>query len=105
MYKINTDGAFRAVTNQGGWGFVVRNRVGDFLEGGCGNLRRVASSFQAEALAVLHSVVRVSQLGISRIILETDASDLVRGLTSTDLDQSVDGSLLKQTQGFHLFIF
>ena len=105
VYKINTDGAFRAVTNQGGWGFVVRNRVGDFLEGGCGNLRRVASSFQAEALAVLHSVVRVLQLGISRIILETDASDLVRGLTSTDLDQSVDGSLLKQTQGFHLFIF
>ena len=99
VYKINTDGAFRAVTNQGGWGFVVRNRVGDFLEGGCGNLRRVASSFQVEALAVLHSVVRVSQLGISRIILETDASDLVRGLTSTDLDQSVDGSLLKQ--GFH----
>ena len=45
VYKINTDGAFRAVTNQGGWGFVVRNRVGDFLEGGCGNLRRVASSF------------------------------------------------------------
>ena len=100
MYKINTDGAFRAVTNQGGWGFVVRNRVGDFLEGGCGNLRRVASSFQAEALAVLHSVVRVSQLGISRIILETDASDLVRGLTSTDLDQSVDGSLLKQIRDF-----
>jgi len=44
--------------------------------------------------------VRVSQLGISRIILGTDASDLVRGLTSTDLDQSVDGSLLKQIKDF-----
>ena len=44
--------------------------------------------------------MRVSQLGISRIILETDASDLVRGLTSTDLDQSVDGSLLKQIRDF-----
>ena len=85
---------------KGGWGFVVRNTSDDFLEGGCGNLCRVASSFQVEALAVLHSLEIVFQLGMSRIIVETDASELVRGLTSYDLDQSVDGSLLKHIRDF-----
>lgn len=33
---------------------------------------------------------------MTRIILETDATELVRGLTLVELDQSVDGSLFKQ---------
>jgi len=74
---------------------LLQVRAGEFLEGSCGNLSRVATPFQAEALATLHSLERISQLGMSRIILETDVSDLVRGLTSSDLDQIVDGSLLK----------
>jgi hypothetical protein len=56
VYKINIDGAFRAATNQGGWGFVARNNLDEFLEGGYDNLCRVATSFQAEALAALYSL-------------------------------------------------
>jgi len=56
MYKINIDGAFKSATSKGGWGFLVRNSVGAFLEGGSGNLCRVATSFQAEALAALYSL-------------------------------------------------
>ena len=63
-------------------------------------MRRAASSFQAEALAALHSLERIAQLGMPRIILETDATELVRGLTTTELDQSVDGCLLKQIRDF-----
>ena len=66
------------------------------MEGGCGNLCRVATSFQAKALASLYSLERAVLLGMTRIILETDATELVRGLTSEDLDHSVDGILLKQ---------
>jgi hypothetical protein len=105
VYKINIDGAFRAATNQGGWGFVARNNLGEFLEGGYDNLCRVATSFQAETLAALYSLQRVVQLDMSRIILETDATELVRGLTSLDLDQSVDGCLLKQIRDFIGFSF
>jgi hypothetical protein len=47
-----------------------------------------------------HSLQRVAQLGMSRIIPETDATELVRSLTSLDLDQSVDGSLLGQIRDF-----
>jgi hypothetical protein len=42
---------------------------------------------------------------MSRIILETDATELVRGLTPVDLDQSVDGCLLKQITDFIGFSF
>ena len=96
MYKINIDGAFKSDTSQGGWGFIVRNGAGEFLEGGYGNLCRVATSFQVEALAALHSLERTTQLGMARIILETDATELVWGLKSEDLDHSVDGILFRQ---------
>lgn len=33
---------------------------------------------------------------MTRIILETDTTELVKGLTSLELDHSVDGSLFKQ---------
>ena len=100
VYKINIDAAFKVATSHGGWGFVARNSMGEYLEGGCGNLRRAASSFQAEALAALYSLERIAHLGMSRIILETDATELVRGLTTTELDHSVDGCLLKQIRDF-----
>ena len=74
VYKINIDGSFKSATNQGGWGFIARNSSGEFLEGGYGNLQRVATPFQAEALAAMHSLERIAQLGVSRIILETDAT-------------------------------
>ena len=100
MYKINIDGAFKSATSKGGWGFLVRNSVGAFLEGGCGNLCRVTTSFQAKALAALYSLERAALSGMTRIILETDATELVRGLTSEDLDHSIDDILLKQIRDF-----
>lgn len=60
----------------------------------------VATSFQAEALAALHSLERIAQLDMSRIILETDATEFGTGLTFVDLDQSVDGCFLKQIRDF-----
>ena len=48
MYKINIDGSFKDVSSNGGWGFIVRDNSGQFLEGGCGNLMRVPSPLQAE---------------------------------------------------------
>ena len=96
MYKINIDGSFNKDTGKAGWGFLARDSRGQFLEGGCSNLIRVAGPLQAEALAALHSLERVYQLGMARIILETDTTDLVKGLTSEDLDMSVDGGLFIQ---------
>jgi hypothetical protein len=69
LYKININ-----TTSQGGWGFVARDCEGVFLEGGCGNLWNTASPLQGETYATLFALRRVADLGMSRIILETDAT-------------------------------
>jgi hypothetical protein len=53
VYKINVDASFQAETKKWGWGFIVRNKPGNFLKGGIGNLSRVACPLQTEALAVI----------------------------------------------------
>jgi hypothetical protein len=63
----------------------------------------VATSFEAEALAALYSLQRVVQLGMSRIILEIDVTELVRGLTSLDLDQSVMAASSSKSETSSLF--
>ncbi|TVU00700.1 hypothetical protein EJB05_53858, partial [Eragrostis curvula] len=95
-YKVNIDGSFMAATGTGGWGFVARDGDGVFLEGGCGNLARVSSPLHAEALSALHSLERAAQLGMTRIILETDATELERALTTSELDWHVLGSLFRR---------
>ena len=100
MYKINVAASFRVSTQAGGWGFVARNNNGEFLERGYGKSERVSSPLQAEAQAALVSLRRVAELGMSRIVLETDAANLQKGLTSTELDRSVDGCLFRQIRNF-----
>ena len=71
---------------------MARGNNGEFLEGGCGHLERVTSSLYAEALAALKSLQRVAHLGMTRIVLETDATNLERGLRSNELDRSLEGA-------------
>jgi hypothetical protein len=96
LYKINVDAFFEAETKKGGWGFIVRNKAGDFLEGGAGNLSRVACPLQAEALAALFSLQRAVHLGMTEIILETDASVLDPALDSEEMDRGPYGALFRQ---------
>jgi len=95
-YKLNIDASFDPKMRSGGWGYVARNSEGDFLDGGAGSIIRVFDVFQAEALAALHAVQRAAQLGMSRIILETDATNLGKALTTKELDRSANGSLFRQ---------
>jgi hypothetical protein len=50
---------------------------------------RVTSPRRTKAPDVSYSFERAYQLGMTRIILETDAPKLVRHLTTVELDQSV----------------
>ena len=79
---------------------MARGNNGEFLEGGCGHLERVTSSLHAEALAAFKSLQRVAHLGMTRIVLETDATNLERGLRSNELDRSLEGGLFRQIRDF-----
>ena len=51
---------------------------------------------QAETLAVKYSLQRVADLGMTKIVLETDASIVGRALISTNFDRSPNRCLFRQ---------
>jgi hypothetical protein len=82
FYKINVDATFIDATSKGGWSFVARDKEVEYMEGGCGNLPRVACPLQVEAMAPLFSLERAAYVGMSKIILKTDATELEKGITT-----------------------
>jgi ribonuclease HI len=62
--------------------------MGQLLEAGVGNISHVSCPLQAEALAALYALQRAAQLGMTNVILKTDASVLGCALKSTELDTS-----------------
>lgn len=96
IYKLNTDAAFCQATQDGGWGYVIRNESGEFLDGGFGKLERLSSPLHAEAMAVRLAIERTASLGIPNIIVETDSANLGSALTSEVMDRSVHGCLFRQ---------
>ena len=96
IYKINSDGSFDPSSRSGGWGFVVRDSSGEVLAAGAGNITYAASSLQAEAIAVYKSILQAARLGMTRIILEMDATVLASALKSCCVDQSAIGGLVYQ---------
>jgi len=95
FYKINTDGAYNQNTRTGGWGFVVRDNKGEVLLAGAGRISRAALALQTEVVGALK---RAAQLGMTHIILETDASVLASALRSMEIDRSANGCLVRQIQ-------
>jgi len=100
-YKINIDAFYRATTWSDGWGFVARNSNGEFLEGACGHLERLITiPIHAEALAALKSLQRVAQLEMTKIIVETDATNLEKALRSDSMDRSPEGCIFHRIREF-----
>jgi len=92
FYKINNDGAYNQNTRIGGWGWGSK---GEVLLAGAGMISRAALALQTEVVGALK---RAAQLGMTHIILETDASVLASALRSIDIDRSADGCLVCRIQ-------
>ena len=73
ILKINTYGAFHGNTNDGGWGFVIRNDCGMVIAAGAGNLGQVSNALHSEAMAMLHAINAAIQMGCHCVIMETDS--------------------------------
>ena len=77
---------------------MVRDSKGEVLLAGAGKIPRAASALQTEVIAALKALQRAAQLGMTHVILETDASVLASALRSMEIDRSVNGCLLRQIQ-------
>ncbi|WVZ66998.1 hypothetical protein U9M48_016145, partial [Paspalum notatum var. saurae] len=105
VYKINVDASFYDSTKQGGWGFIVRDNEGTFLEGGARKIVRAANALQAEIIGAQKCLQHAADLEMTRIILETDAATLGKTLTSSCFDKNSNGCLFRQIREFIEFHF
>lgn len=96
VVKLNCDGSYLPVDKMGSWGFLIRDWDGDMVLAGRGKINHLLCAFQAELVACLQGVQSAADLGISRLIMETDAQEVVRALNSTAYDDSVVGHLVDE---------
>ena len=77
LLKVNVDGAFRDLDNNGGWGYVIRDERGVVIQSGLGRITNAANSLYTELMTYLEGVKAVLSMGASQFILETDAQHVV----------------------------
>ena len=82
--KINIDGSFCKETHKGDLGFCIWDCYRDVCGVGMGHLPHIHEVLQAEAMACLTAIEFVAEVGMGRIIIETDATSLKAALQSTD---------------------
>lgn len=94
--KINTDAAFHRISNDGGWGFIIRNDQGIAVAAGAGKLEHMADAFQSEAVAMLYAINIASQMGCDRVMFETDSTQLRRAVSTEEYDLSALGAIFRE---------
>ena len=86
-----------ADSNTGSWGFVLRDSDGDVVLSGRGRINHlVLSAFHAQVIAALQGVQAALSLGVSRLILETDALMLQQELASKESFAKPEGGLVQE---------
>jgi ribonuclease HI len=75
--KVNVDAGFSSISGEGTTGLVIRNHEGVLIRGQAIWYNGAASVLSMEALAVRDGVQLASDIGLSRIEVETDASVVV----------------------------
>lgn len=78
----------------GAWGYLIRECDGGVISSGYGKLENIGEAFHAEIIACLQALQRASDLGIQRVILETDASMVVQVAKSAELERSSASGLI-----------
>jgi hypothetical protein len=64
------------------------------ISSGFGILKKVLEPFHAEIVACMQAVQRAAELGVQRIIVQTDAAMVVQAVNSEDFDTSTASGLI-----------
>jgi hypothetical protein len=108
LLKINTDGSMDLVSRSGGWGFVVRDALGEVAGAGAGYMAHVQDALHTEAEACLHALLLSQAWGISRVHIETDSQQLVQAIEGSDQDLARNGAIFREIKfqlSLNFFIF
>jgi len=94
--KLNCDASFKAENMSGSWGFLIRDHDGSVVLTGRGRLNHVLSAFQAELISCLQGVQAAANLGVGKLILETDALMVQQPMRSDIFDAMPGGALVEE---------
>lgn len=98
MIKINLDGSFVPGEDVAGWGVVARTADGNIVGARAGRQENVRDAFPAETYALSHVVSFAADLGIVRVILETDSQLLLEAMDLHKSDSSAYAAIIEDTK-------
>ena len=84
FYKVNVDGAAFDDDRPSGIGVVIRDCLGSFIAASSKVLQTAFSAETTEALALQEGVLFASVLGISHVLVESDALSVIQGIFGCD---------------------
>ena len=65
---MNFDGAFNSTSHAGGWGYAIRDQLGDYVAAGAGKAVHLKDALQSEVVACLAGVDGAMKMGLNRVI-------------------------------------
>lgn len=92
--KLNVDGAFSESDKNGGWGYVIRNEDGEVIQSGSGRVTPGLDPMHMELAACIEGVRAAMALGITNLIMETDAMQVVWAVQGDDFRLAAVGGLV-----------
>lgn len=95
-HKINVDGAFRSSTKLGGGGVVTRDHHGSFVAGACHIFPHVAHAEGSKLLACKRGLLVAKEINATKVILETDSTEVAAKIGKVGQDRSIYGSLVNE---------
>ena len=95
---MNVDTTFDSQSNTGAWGFIVRYGAGDFIAAAAGKLAHIRDPLHAEAEASLEAIEAAADLGVQRVVFESDCQVLVNALKSKEFDVAEVGVLIREAR-------
>lgn len=79
---------------------MIRDSKGEVVSTVFGKLEKVLEPFHAELIACLQALQQASDLGLQRVILETNASMVVQSVMSAETDRSSASDLVWELKAF-----
>ena len=92
--KINVDASFKEATKSGGWGVLGRDSSSVLCVAAAGPLEQISDAMHAEACALSNAIQIADQMGMGRVIFETDCLNLKHAMTTSDYYYSPIGNLI-----------
>ncbi|KAE8775970.1 hypothetical protein D1007_51441 [Hordeum vulgare] len=98
VVKVNFDASYYVNTGRGAWGCIACNDQGEFLAAKAGSLQHLTGPLHAEVVACVLATEASSEMGLHKIILESDSHVLVHALNSDEYDRKMIGVLQRETR-------